>query len=84
MAVKIGALQKSDKKALVIDIASFDSYSKQCFCSASKGLSKFKFSVNLSITLKEVGSSNSIQLEGALDEITTEIVLAIARNLIML
>ena len=84
MAVKIGALQKSDKKALVIDIASFDSHSEQYFYSTPKGLSKFKFSVSLSTISKEVRSSNPIQLEGALDKITTEIALAIARNLILL
>ena len=77
------ALQKkSNKKALVvINIVPFDSHSEQCFCSAPKGLSKFKFSVSLSKISKKVGSSNSIQLEGALDEITTEFVLASAKNL---
>ena len=66
---------------MVIDIAPFGSHSEQCFCSAPKGLSKFNFSVSLSKISKEVGSSKSIQLEGVLDEITTEFVLASARNL---
>ena len=75
--------KKSNKKALVvINIVPFDSHSEQCFCSAPKGLSKFKFSVSLSKISKKVGSSNSIQLEGALDEITTEFVLASAKNLV--
>ena len=78
---KVEHYKKSDKQALVIDIAPFGSHSEQCFCSAPKGLSKFNFSVSLSKISKEVGSSNSIQLEGVLDEITTEFVLASARNL---
>ena len=66
---------------MVINIVPSDSHSEQCFCSTPKGLSKFKFSVSLSKISKKVGSSNSIQLEGALDDITTEFVLASARNL---
>ena len=75
---KLEHYKKSDKKALVIDIARFDSHSEQCFCSTPKSLSKLKFLVSLSKIPKEVVSSN---LEGALDEIATELVLASARNL---
>ena len=60
----------------------FDTFfDTQCFCSTPKGSSKSKVSVSLSKISKEVGSSNSIQLEGALDEIKTEFVLASVRNL---
>ena len=65
---------------MVINIVPFDSHSEQCFCSTPKGLSKFKFSVSLSKISKKVGPSNSIQLERALDEITTEFVLASAKK----
>ena len=78
---KLEHYKKSDKKTLVIDIAPFDSHSEQCFCSTPECLSKFKFSWSLSKISKEIGSSNSKQLEGALDEITTKFVLASARNL---
>ena len=78
---KLEHYKKSDKKASAIDIAPFDSHSEQCFCSTPKGLLKFKFSISLSNILKKVTSSNSKQLEGTLDEITTEFVLASARNL---
>ena len=39
-ARKLEHYKKSDKKALVVDIAKFDSHSEQCFCSTPKNLSK--------------------------------------------
>ena len=68
--------KKINKKVLAKDIAPFYIHSKQCFCSTPKGLSKLKFSVSVSNISKEVTSSTSTQLEGALYEIATEFVLA--------
>ena len=65
-------IKKSKKKVLAIDNAPFDSHFEQN--------SKFKFSVSLSNISKEVTSSNSKELERALDEITTKFVLASESN----